>query len=186
MKLLPREFYSRDTSVVARELLGKKLVRRIGGTTISGTIIETEAYKHRGDPASHAYAGMTERNRAMFGEVGMAYIYFTYGMYYCVNAVAKSQHVKAGAVLIRAVRPDRGVDMMAKNRKNKRFEELADGPAKLTQAMGIDGRLYGADLSKRGELFIAEGMGEKIRIRASARIGISKAADKKWNYKISI
>ena len=186
MRLLPREFYLRDTSVVARQLLGKRLVRMIGETTVSGTIIETEAYKHRGDPASHAYSGITERNRAMFGEVGAAYVYFTYGMHHCVNAVARSPSVMAGAVLIRAVRPEEGVDIMAKNRGSRRFEELANGPAKLAQAMGIDGRLYGTNLSRRGELFIAEGTGGRPRIRASARVGISKAVDKKWNYKISI
>jgi len=185
MRLLPRGFYSRDTATVARDLLGKRLVRKIGNATVSGIITETEAYKHGRDPASHAHAGMTERNRAMFGEVGMAYVYFTYGMHYCVNAVAKSRNVRAGAVLNRAIRPERGIRIMAKNRGNRRPDEIANGPAKLTQAMQIDKRLYGTDLSKEGGLFIAEGIDSRIRIRTSRRVGISKAVDKKWNYRIA-
>ncbi len=102
---LTREFYARNTVQVAKDLLGKTLVRRIGKKTISGIITETEAYRYRDDPASHAFRSMTERNKAMFGEVGHAYVYFTYGMYYCVNAVAKSKNFQAGAVLIRSLEP---------------------------------------------------------------------------------
>jgi len=103
MNALSREFYEKDTVKVARKLLGKTLVRRIGNDIISGIITETEAYRFDDDPASHAFGKITERNRAMFGEVGRAYVYFTYGMYYCVNAVARSKNFEAGAVLIRAL-----------------------------------------------------------------------------------
>jgi len=112
MKPLPRSFYSRDTVLVAKDLLGKTLVRKTGSKTISGIITETEAYRYKDDPASHAYRGKTERNKAMFGQVGRAYVYFTYGMYHCFNVVAKSQNYEAGAVLIRALYPKKGVNKM--------------------------------------------------------------------------
>ncbi len=90
MNSLPRSFYARDTVTVAKELLGKKIVRKVGNQRISGIIIETEAYRYKDDPASHAFRRKTERNRAMFEEVGRAYVYFTYGMYFCFNVVAKN------------------------------------------------------------------------------------------------
>lgn len=186
MNVLPREFYARDTAIVAKELLGKQMVRKLGNTTITGTIIETEAYKHRDDPASHAFNGITDRNKAMFSQVGCAYVYFTYGMHYCVNAVAHSNKREAGAVLIRAIAPGKGIDIMIENRGCKQLKNLTNGPAKLAQAMQIDKKQYGVDLVKRKELFITEGTDTKIKIQASPRVGISKAVDKKWNFKIKI
>lgn len=182
MSILPRMFYAQDTVTVARNLLGKQLVRRMEDVTISGTIIETEAYKHLQDPASHAYGGMTPRNCAMFGRVGLAYVYFTYGMHYCVNAVARDDDSEAGAVLIRAIRPEKGIKHMIKNRK--KTVNLADGPAKLAQALHIDKKQYGTDLTKRSTLYITHGKESQYRIKASARIGITKAASKKWNFRI--
>src|SRR5574341_2614585 len=114
MKTLSRSFYARDTVDVARDLLGKVLVRKIGNKTISGTITETEAYRYKDDPASHSFTGLTERNKAMFGPVGIAYVYFTYGMHYCMNAVAKDGNYEAGAVLIRAIKPKEGLNFMMK------------------------------------------------------------------------
>ncbi len=195
LRLLGRGFYARDTVRVARDLLGKRLVRRIGDAEVFCTITETEAYKHEEDPASHAYNGMTERNRAMFGEVGRAYVYFTYGMHYCVNAVARGGRSKAGAVLIRAARPVGGVDIMIRNRGKKAggMRGIADGPAKLAQAMQIDSGQYGADLTKRADgLFVTEGSrgggggggAKNTVVRTSARIGISRAADKRWNFSL--
>jgi len=105
METLPRKCYARDTIKVAKDLLGKHLIRKIGNTTISGIITETEAYRYKDDPASHAYGGKTERNKAMFGQVGKSYVYFTYGMHYCVNVVAKGDGYNAGAVLIGALKP---------------------------------------------------------------------------------
>ena len=137
MTILPREFYSRDTVTVAKSLLGKKIVRRIGKQEISGIIIETEAYRHADDPASHAFRKITERNKVMFDEVGKAYVYFTYGMHYCFNVVAKSSKFEAGAVLIRAITPEKGIEIMEKNRGTKDRKKLTNGPAKLTQALGI-------------------------------------------------
>jgi len=181
--MLSRKFYSRDTVIVAKELLGKKLVRKIGNKTISGIITETEAYRQSDDAASHAFMGITPRNKAMFGEVGCAYVYFTYGMYYCVNVVARNHKYTAGAVLIRALEPVDGIDIMIKNRKEK--TNLTDGPAKLTQALRIDKKLYGEDLIKSSKIYITNGT-RKTKIIASSRIGIKKAADKKWNFKINV
>ncbi len=186
IKLPSREFYARDTATVAKDLLGMKIVRKIGSAVVSCTITETEAYKHMKDPASHAYSGMTKRNSAMFGEVGRAYVYFTYGMHHCFNVVARSPRVKAGAVLIRAARPDLGIKIMEENRKNAKISELVNGPAKLTQAMCIDANQYGVDLCRTGSLFIAEGIRHRAKILSSTRIGISKAAEKRWNYRISV
>ncbi len=185
MKPLPREFYARNTVSVAKDLLGKTLVRKINSHTISGIITETEAYRFSDDPASHAYRGITERNKAMFGEVGRSYVYFTYGMYYCVNAVAKSKSFDAGAVLIRAIKPDQGIEIMIKNRTKKKISDLTNGPAKLTQAMKISKKQYGVDLTKPGELFISEGV-KKQKILSSNRIGIKEGTEKLWNFKIEI
>ncbi|RNJ77190.1 MAG: DNA-3-methyladenine glycosylase [Nitrosopumilus sp. H13] len=179
---IPRRFYRRDTARVARDLLGKMLIRRVGRGIISGVITETEAYKHRDDPASHAFRNMTDRNRAMFGEVGTAYVYFTYGMHYCFNIVARSPGVEAGAVLIRAVRPEKGIKMMQNNRGMTGVNNLADGPAKLAQAMGITSSHYGTDLTSCTGLYVADGPRPK-KITASARIGIRQATDRQWNFK---
>jgi len=185
MAPLSRKFYARDTVKVARELLGKTLVRRIGNSTVSGIITETEAYRFNDDPASHAFRGMTDRNKAMFGEVGKAYVYFTYGMYYCVNVVARSSSFDAGAILIRALEPKDGIEKMIRNRKTNEITNLTSGPAKLTQALKITKKQYGVDLTKDSELFIKEGV-KKKKIFVNQRIGIKNGVDKLWNFKIKI
>ena len=185
MNTLPRKFYNQDTVKVAKSLLGKKIVRKIGRTEISGIITETEAYRHSDDPVSHAHRKITERNKAMFGDVGMAYVYFTYGMYYCFNVVAKSPKVAAGAVLIRAIEPEKGIKKMQENRNKKDLKNLTDGPAKLTQALEITKEHYGVDLTKNSKLYITEGVKVK-KIASSPRIGIRQATDKMWNFKTSI
>lgn len=186
MNSLPRKFYARDTVIVAKELLGKRLVRKIGTKTISGIIIETEAYRHKDDSASHAFRRKTERNRAMFEEVGRAYVYFTYGMYFCFNVVARKPNVDAGAVLIRAIHPEKGIEIMKINRGKKMESILANGPAKLTQAFDISKEHYGLDLTSNKELYISEGLVKKKKITASPRIGIKTALDNLWNFKIEI
>lgn len=185
MKILPREFYSRDTVKVAKDLLGKTLVRKINGYTLAGIITETEAYRYKDDPASHAYRGITERNKAMFGEVGKAYVYFTYGMYYCFNIVAKSQRVDAGAVLIRALEPQKGIEKMIRNRKTRHISNLTNGPGKITQSLKITKKQYGEDLAKQSALYITEGI-LPSKIVLGPRIGIKNATDKLWNFKISL
>ncbi len=185
MNILPREFYLKDTVIVAKNLLGKRIVRKIGRYEVSGIIRESEAYRHKDDPASHAFRKITERNKAMFGNVGMAYVYFTYGMYFCFNVVARHPKIKAGAVLIRAIEPEKGIKIMQKNRKIQNLKSLTNGPAKLTQALEITKEQHGIDLTKHSKLFITEGIKPK-KISASSRIGIKEATDKLWNFKIKI
>ena len=195
---LPRSFYARETESVARDLLGRLLVRVAGGgpggrrgaarpLVMSGIITETEAYGSSDDPASHAYRGMSERNRAMFGTVGTAYVYFTYGMHYCVNAVARASGSDAGAVLIRSVRPVAGAELMMRNRGRDGMDGLADGPAKLTMAMQINKAQYGADLTDSGSgVYIAAGSGvqDGEGVSESGRIGIRHGVEKMWNFRI--
>ena len=183
MNTLPRKFYQRETTIVARELLGKKLVRKIGNYEMSGVIIETEAYRHKDDPASHAFRGITERNKIMFGEAGMAYVYFTYGMHYCFNVVAKKPKITAGAVLIRGIIPEKGIKRMEKNRNVKKFKNLTNGPAKLTQALEITKEHYGIDLTKKIEIYIEEGL-EVKKIKKSTRVGIKNGKEMLWNFQI--
>lgn len=182
--MLPREFYYKDTVTVARSILGKRVIRKIRGTEISGIITETEAYKHTDDPASHAFAKQTDRNKAMFGDVGHAYVYFTYGMHYCFNVVARHPKIKAGAVLIRSIEPEKGINKMQKNRGITNLKNLTNGPAKLTQALEITKEHYGVDLTKDSKLYITDGI-KHGKIYASPRVGIKKATDKLWNFKLN-
>ncbi|MGQ0796184.1 MAG: DNA-3-methyladenine glycosylase [Nitrosopumilaceae archaeon] len=185
MKIILRSFYSRDTIDVARDLLGKTLVRKIGNKTISGIITETEAYRYKDDPASHSFGGLTERNKVMFGPVGISYVYFTYGMHYCFNVVARDENYAAGAVLIRAIKPKEGIKFMIKQRKTEKISNLTNGPAKLTQALQITTKQYGEDLAKASSLFITPGNeipGSDIFTKP--RVGIKKATDKLWNFSI--
>ena len=183
MSTLPKKFYQRDTVIVAKELLGKKLTRKIGNYEMSGTIIETEAYRHKDDPASHAFRNITDRNKIMFGEVGIAYVYFTYGMHYCFNVVAKKMKTPAGAVLIRGIVPEKGIKKMQENRNIENLKNLTNGPAKLTQALEITKEQYGIDLTKKTELYIEEGL-EIKKIKKSPRIGIKDGKEMLWNFQI--
>ena len=181
LEILPRKFYQRDTVKVAKELLGKTLVRKIGDKKLSGIIIETEAYRGKNDPASHASHKKTDRNKAMFDQDGISYVYFTYGMYFMFNVVAKNKKQNAGAVLIRGIQPKDGINIMKKNRRNKDELNITNGPGKLTQAMKITIKQYGVDLTKKGELYISEGIKVK-NILQKPRIGISSGTEKLWNF----
>ena len=180
-------FYYRSTELVAKDLLGKKLVRIINKSKdqtyrLSGLIVETEAYGFDDDPASHAYRGITSRNISMFGEVGCAYVYFTYGNYYCVIVCARSSKVKAGAVLIRALQPLEGIPIMKFLRNTDNELSLSSGPGKLTQALCIDKSLNGQDMTNATtELHIEYGI-KPQRIICSSRIGIREAQEKKWRF----
>lgn len=185
MTILPREFYLKDTVTVAKNLLGKRIIRKINHNEITGIITETEAYRHTDDPASHAFKKITDRNKAMFGDVGFAYVYFTYGMHFCFNVVAKNPKKAAGAVLIRAIEPEKGIKIMQKNRGIQNLKNLTNGPAKLAQALDITKEHYGLDLTKKSKLYITEGI-KSEKITTSQRIGITKAVDKLWNFKIKI
>ena len=174
-----------DTVTVAKNILGKRIIRKIGNQTITGIITETEAYRHADDPASHAHRKITDRNKVMFGEVGVAYVYFTYGMHYCFNVVARNPRIAAGAVLIRAIKPEKGIEVMLKNRNNVNLKNLTNGPAKLAQALQITKEHYGLDLTKNSKLYISERVKPK-KIIASPRVGIREGVDKLWNFKIKI
>jgi len=177
---LRREFYNRPTLKVAKDLLGKYLVVDKNGTKLSGKIVETEAYRGHYDPASHAYGGMTPRNRIMFGEPGRAYVYFTYGMYYCLNIITERKGFPA-AVLIRALEPIEGIEIMRRRRKKEKLEDLTSGPGKLCQAMGVDKLLNGADLI--GKTIYAEDRSEAAeKIISTIRIGIDEGKEKKWRF----
>src|ERR1700741_2664024 len=143
-KKLPRSFYLRPTLVVAKDLLGKYLVRKFRRQYLIGKIVEVEAYLGEKDPASHAYRGITKRNEVMFREGGHLYVYFTYGMHFCSNIVTEEEGI-GHAVLLRAVEPIEGVNLMMK-RRNGTLENLTNGPAKLCQAFGITRKENGTDL----------------------------------------
>jgi len=154
MNVLDRKFYCRHTLKVARDLLGKKLVRRVNGLVLSGMIVETEAYCGREDSACHAHRGKTPRNAVMFGEPGLAYVYFTYGMHYLLNLVTEEPGNPC-AVLIRAIEPLEGIEAMESRRKRK-GADLTDGPAKLCQALAIDKTLNGWDLTIGEALWVED------------------------------
>lgn len=172
---LHRSFYDRETEIVARELLGTVLEHRVDGHVLRGRIIETEAYLGEHDAACHAAVGRTPRTDPLYGPPGRAYVYFVYGMHWCVNAVTRAEGLPS-AVLIRAVDPLDGVDVMRALRKRARSDaDLCDGPAKLCQAFAIDGRQNRAALW-RGPLRILQGEPFPDRVvRRTPRIGISHA-----------
>jgi DNA-3-methyladenine glycosylase len=173
-------FFEGDTVEVSKRLLGCILVRVLRGRRIAGRIVEVEAYRGAEDPASHAYRGMTRRNVVMFGEPGHAYVYFTMGMHWCLN-ITTEEPGTAGAVLVRALEPFEGVDMMVRRRGRNRLEELTNGPAKLTQALSIDGGMNGEDLTRSRRLFLERGRRVKD-IGTSSRVGISSGTEHKWRF----
>ena len=182
--VLSRSFYTRDTLTVAKELLGKHLVRRVGNGELVGRIVEVEAYGGGDDPASHAYRGVTARSRLMFGEGGFAYVYFTYGKHYCFNVVTGREGV-AGAVLVRALEPLSGIEIMRRNRGMKSVRDLTNGPGKLTEAMGITREQNGVDLTKRGELFLCRArVVEGFEVVVGRRVGIRVGVEKPWRFYI--
>ncbi len=170
-------FYDRDAEVVARELLGAVLECRTPHGVASGRIVETEAYLGPHDPACHAAAGLTARNRCLFGAPGTAYVYFIYGMHWCVNAVTREEGY-GSAVLIRALEPVGGVTLMRSRRGVTPARELTNGPAKLCDALGIDRRFDGVRLD-RGLLRILATASQvpDALVGVSARVGIRRAAD---------
>lgn len=184
MDRLERAAYMMDTCDVAKRLLGCTLVRKRDGVRLAGMIVETEAYMGPDDLGAHSARGRTKRTEAMFGPPGHAYIYLIYGMYHCVNAVTQSEGIPH-AVLIRAIEPVDGVDLMGELRRNRRTgvlprqcTDIANGPGKLCQALDISRELYGTDLVSGNELWIEAGepvSPEKIGI--SPRIGIDYAGE---------
>ncbi len=180
--ILPIEFYDRSPDVVARELLGKILVHYHNGICCSGRIVETEAYFAENDPANHAACGRTKRNSPMFGPPGTAYVYFCYGNHWLVNAVTEEEG-KASAVLIRAVEPVRGIEIMRKRRKVKRDVDLTNGPAKLCAALEITGEQNKISLLKKPLMIIDDGT-PLPPFKTSERIGIKVGTEIKGRYYI--
>ncbi|MBI2632082.1 DNA-3-methyladenine glycosylase [Candidatus Pacearchaeota archaeon] len=167
-------FWKKSTLKVAKSLLGCTLVHRTKKGIISGKIVETEAYLHD-DPASHSFNGKTPRNDAMFNYPGIAYIYFTYGMHYCFNIVTNRKGI-GEAVLIRALEPIKGIDLMKKNRKIDSLHNLCNGPAKLVQALGITKKYNNHDLTKKPLYILTKKSKQKYDLVKTTRIGISQGS----------
>ena len=183
-RVVPRSFYARDTVKVAKCLLGKRLVRVKGRSRMEGRIVEAEAYRGIDDPASHAFRGRTARNAPMFGEPGHAYVYFTYGNHYCLNVTTQKRGI-AGAVLIRAIEPLSGLNLMKCFHPGVSELQLTNGPGKLTRALAIDKSLNETDLTRTGHLFIGQSRkAPPIHIGRSARIGITLGKERLWRFYI--
>lgn len=191
MVILDRSFFTRPVIQVARDLLGQNLVRMIEGQRTGGVILETEAYDGEEDQACHARRGKTERNSVMYAEGGCAYVYFTYGMHWMLNCVTGDSGYPA-AVLIRALLPTEGVDIIRTRRNGIPQPMWCNGPAKLTKALAIDGTCNGADLcSMESGLFIESAPPLPDRwISATPRIGIPYAPEpwrsKPWRFHAAI
>jgi DNA-3-methyladenine glycosylase len=177
---IPEEFYLEPPDIVARNLLGKLLIRKLGGQSLIGRIVETEAYFGEDDPAAHSFAGRTARNEVLFGPPGRAYVYFIYGMHYCLN-VSCEPDGQAGGVLFRALEPVAGLSEMARLRKlppNAPPRLLTSGPGKLCQALAITRPEHnGIDLTNPDSVLqIADDGFPPANIAVTPRIGISKAS----------
>lgn len=177
MGKLPRSFYERDTLTVARELLGQHLVHDTHEGRTVGRIVEVEAYIGPGDAAAHAYEGRnTERTRIVFGQGGHAYVFLIYGMYHCFNIVTNRQGFPE-VVLVRALEPVEGIEIMERRRGTGKLKNLCSGPGKLCQAMGISLKHYGADLCS-GPLYLAAGRKlDPNSVETTPRINIDYAGE---------
>jgi DNA-3-methyladenine glycosylase len=174
--ILPKSFYDRETEIVAREMLGTVLECTTPHGRASGIIVETEAYIGEHDPACHAAAGRTRRTEPLYGRPGISYVYFIYGVHWCFNAVTREEG-HGSAVLVRAIEPLVGLPLMRRRRGTVRDRDLANGPGKLCQALGIDRSRDGVPLDT-GPLRIVGGDPiEDARVRITPRIGITKAAE---------
>lgn len=181
-KVLSQEFYARDPAIVANELLGKRLIRSLENNLLEGIIVETEAYYGLADPASRAYHGIKDYNRLMWKEPGRAFIYNVH-KYWMFNIVAHRLK-QIGAVLVRAIEPTRGIDVMKRNRPVRKMFELTNGPGKLTKAFAIDKSLNGVPVtSRQGNITIAD---NKIEFETgrSHRIGVKKDLERKLRFYI--
>jgi len=174
------DFLAGPAEEVAPRLLGCHIIRKVGGKTLVGRIVETEAY-HQTDAASHSYRGQTPRTKIMFGQPGHLYVYFTYGMHYCCNIVTGGEG-EGSAVLIRALEPVAGLEPMRTNRPNQPDNQLTNGPAKLCQAFKIDKQSNGHDLSQEPLQLIIKPALAPAKIVRTVRIGISQAKDVPWRF----
>lgn len=176
--ILSREFFIRPPQNVARDLLGKQLIRILEGQRVGGIITDVEAYGGEQDLASHARSGMTQRNKAMYGTAGFAYIYFTYGMHWMFNCVTGEPGCPS-AVLIRAIKPVEGLDIIHSKRPNIQKSQFCNGPAKLTKALAITGQFNGSDLCRQdSDLFIEDcGLIADDNFQSTPRIGIQSTPE---------
>jgi DNA-3-methyladenine glycosylase len=179
-KRLPRTFYGRPTLDVAPELLGKYVVYNSPQGRMSARIVEVEAYVGRDDPACHAAPGPTRRNAVMFGRPGVSYIYFIYGMYYCLNFVTEPEGQPA-AVLLRAAEPDEGFDIMQYHSPRLNERRILSGPGKFCRAFGLSVEQSGLDLIER-VLYLEDRGGPRPEIAKATRVGIRKAAERPWRF----
>jgi len=179
-RILPREFYVRDPEIVAKELLGKRLNRKLEEAFLGGMIVESEAYYGADDPASRAFHGMKSYNSPMWGEPGRTFIYNVH-RYWMFNIVAHKTK-RIGAVLIRAIEPAEGIEAMKRNRPVRKLFDLANGPGKLTMALSIDRSLNGLPVfSSRSEITIVNNKIEPV-IRRSHRIGVREDLDRQLRF----
>lgn len=183
MAALSVDFFGRDTEIVARELLGQLLVKTTPAGRMVGRIVEAEAYHGPGDAASHAGNGVTPRSAIMFGPPGIAYVYLNYGVHCLLNVVTERDGV-AGAVLMRALEPVEGLDLMRANRPAESDIDLTSGPGKLTKAMGINLADNGRDITT-GDLALASGPPIDFKICSSSRVGVRKGADAKLRFYVA-
>ena len=187
MTHLTRSFFSQPTRQLAQALIGCRLVRRFNGQRLSGMIVETEAYISEKDLACHARHGRTARTEVMYGPAGRAYVYFTYGMHWMLNIASEPENFPA-AVLIRAIEPIEGVEIMSAHRNARPLKQLGSGPAKLTQALQIDRSFNGVDLCDRtAELWLEPDRSISARsIARGPRIGLDATPEpwlsKPWRF----
>lgn len=185
MDLLPRDFFDRPSPEVARDLLGSVLEHRTPDGLVAVRLTEAEAYAGEEDPASHAYRGRTARNATMYGDAGHAYVYFTYGMHYCINLVCLGPGT-ASAVLLRAGEVVEGVDLARRRRRRARDRDLARGPARLCEALGVHRPHDGADVCDPTEpLRVREGVPvDPALVRTGPRTGVVAAKERPWRFYI--
>ena len=186
---LSESFFGRNTVLVARELVGKQLVRQEGNKRLSGVIMETEAYRGQEDLACHARVGKTSRTEVMFGPPGRTYIYFVYGMHWLLNFVTEDDGFP-GAVLIRAIIPKEGLEIISRRRNGQPKKQWTNGPAKICQAMNIDNQLNGINICARNaQVYVENGVGiESELIQASPRVGLNSVPEPwrsiPWRFKL--
>lgn len=185
---LAADFFARPTLEVARELVGALVVRALEpaevpegreAAVLVARLVEVEAYLGPQDPASHAYR-RTPRSAILWGPPGRAYVYFSYGNHHCMNVVTEPEGT-AGAVLLRAAEPLEGVEVMQRLRRGAVLRDLLRGPGRLTQALAVDRRFNGWDLTRPGPLYLARGQ-PPARVATSPRVGIRRAADRPWRF----
>jgi DNA-3-methyladenine glycosylase len=180
---LRREFYERPTLQVARELLGKHLVFENEIGKLSARIVEVEAYIGKNDPACHASRGMTKRNAVMFGAGGYSYIYFVYGMHYCLNVVTEREN-RPAAVLLRAAEPAEGLEIMQKHSPGKKVVDILRGPGRFCRAFGLTTHQSGLDLTKNTLYLEQRESDTKMKVKRTTRVGINVGTDKLWRFYI--